>query len=152
MTTLELLQQSAPELGRRVATASPAELRRIAFTMAAVAVKASGLKHDVIDEILRTTEGPGDEALCSTIAEIARDLDERYFELSETAENVGGDREIPPDVTCAFRKARAASALAAALQADPRTAAAEAAYEALAATDDANFLVIAIGELIHRST
>jgi hypothetical protein len=68
-------------------------------------------------------------------------LDADYFDLKQRYEKGEDAGKTEPAVVAAFARARAASAVAAALGDLARTAAAETAYEALAADDDSVYLI-----------
>jgi hypothetical protein len=73
------------------------------------------------------------------VERLAEELEEDYFRLKEPYEEREDAGKREPAVIAAFARARAATAVAAALGGDAHTAAAEAAYEAIAATDDPEY-------------
>lgn len=81
---------------------------------------------------MESSDSPNPQ-LQAQVTALAEELDEEYFHLQELEED--GDEKDPAALE-AFSKARAAAAVAAALGEIPQTAAAETAYEAIAATND----------------
>jgi hypothetical protein len=143
MTTFELLRQREGRLASLLDTADEQQLRRIASAIAHTAVERSGLVHPVITEALRQlsiTARP-DSKLRARVQSVAEQLDEDYFVTKEPFEEREDAGKTEPAVLTAFARARAASAVAAALGSDARDAAAEAAYEAIFATDDSEQLI-----------
>jgi hypothetical protein len=82
--------------------------------------------------------------LQAAVQEAATQLDEEYFALKEPLEEREDAGKTDPQVSLAFSKARAASALAAAFGQDEGEAAASAAYEAACATDESDYLMDAV--------
>ena len=80
----------------------------------------------------------------ASVQAAAEQLDEEYFALKEPLEEREDAGKNDPEVSMAFSRARAASAVGAALGDDKREAAASAAYEAVSATDDPEYLVDAV--------
>jgi hypothetical protein len=85
-----------------------------------------------------------DAELQATVQATAEELDEKYFALKEQLEERKDAGKTDSRVSAAFARARAASAVAAALGDDDREAAASAAYEAFSATDDSEYLIDAV--------
>ena len=141
MTTLELLRQTAGELASRIEVAGAEQLRRISSAIAHAAVERSGLSHPLITEALRhlsLSAQPRSE-LRPRVQSLAEQLDADYLVLKQPYEEREDAGKTEPEVRAAFARARAASAVAAALGSDARAAAAETAYEAIAATDDSEY-------------
>jgi hypothetical protein len=141
MTTLELLRQIAATLASHIDAANEEQLRRFSSTIAQAAVERSGLSNPTITEALHhlSMSGQSDADLQARVKSVAKQLDEYYFNIQQSYEDRQDAGKTAPDVVLAFARARAASAVAAALQDVARIAAAEAAYEAIAATDDAEY-------------
>jgi hypothetical protein len=135
MTTLELLRQRARDLASQIDTADDEQLCRVSAAIARAAVQRSGLSHPVIAEALEHLSGEAHTRpeLRSRVQSLTEQLDADYFRLQELRERRGASEA---QVLAAFSKARAAAAVASALGEVARTAAAETAYEAIAATDD----------------
>jgi hypothetical protein len=114
---------------------SPEQLQRDAAIAAAVAaVRAARLTRPLLDESLddlvgHRYGGPHRQA----VEALESELDERAWAIQSEVV----DRHAPhADYTDAFRRARAAGAVKMALDADARTAASEAVYEAAHAVED----------------
>lgn len=128
---LSLVDTSLPE---RFATASDQTRRDVARAVAAAAVERTGLADDRITRAVealrdgRTGEGPEREALAALVDE----LDTAAFDAQDRLDAGTG---TDTDYADAFGKARAATALLAAFDTDPATAAADAVYEAYHAVD-----------------
>jgi hypothetical protein len=135
MTNFELLQKTARDLAQRLAGAGETQRRRLAASLAQAAVARTGLAHPVISEALTHLEDSctPNPSLRARVTALTEQLDDEYFQLQESEED--GD-EKDPTVLDAFSKARAAAAVAAALGEESLDAAAETAYEAIAATVD----------------
>ena len=142
MTTLELLHETASALAWQLNTANESQLRRVAGAVSRAAVERTSLSHPLIAEALThlSTSASPDTQLRGRVQEFAAQLDEQYFQLKQAHEEAEDAGKTNPQVVLAFSRARAASAVAAALDNDARTAAAVAAYEAIAATGDSIYL------------
>jgi len=119
------------ELYNAIQDENPVQRRRAAKALANWVVKRVGLEHPMISEVLTemSTERPGNSTAASRLEKLAEELDLECFELEEREEAGTASKD---QVTAAFSQARAANAVAFALAGDL----AEAAYEAIAATDD----------------
>jgi hypothetical protein len=135
MTTLELLRQNAGELASLLDSADEEQLRRVAAAIARAVVERSNLSHPAVAQALAHLSVPfhPQPQLRARVEALAENLDEDYFRLQELSEE---QRATEAQVLAAFSKARAATAVASALGEIASDAAAEAAYEAIAATDD----------------
>jgi hypothetical protein len=142
MKTIDILRQQAPGLAERIETTGESDLQKLAWAAARAAVKRSGLSDPVIEEALQ--RGMPDAALQARVQLLAAQLDEHYFALKEPLEDREDAGNTDPQVALAFSKARAASAVAEALGDDAKEGAASAAYEALAAVDDPQYLTDAL--------
>lgn len=142
MKTIDLLRQTAPDLARQIEAAGASELRMVAMVVAQAAVSRTGLSDPVFDEVMQRLKArPAmDAELQARVQTLAEKLDEEYFVLKEPLEDREDAGKTDPQVSLAFSKARAASAVAAALGDDRLEAAASAAYEAYFATDDSEYL------------
>jgi hypothetical protein len=143
MTRFELLRQRDGRLASLLDTADAQQLRRIASAIAQAAVERSGLVHPVIIEALHQlsiTTRP-DSKLRASVRSVAEQLDEDYFVAKQPYEEREDAGKTEPAVLTAFARARAASAVAAALGSDAHTAVAEAAYEGIIATDDSEHVI-----------
>ena len=146
MNTIELLRQSAPNLASLIENAGQSKLRRVAAVVARATVSRTGLSHPAVAQALERLEtAPAPDAdLQASVEAAAEALDEEYSALKELLEEREDAGKDDPDVNVAFSRARAASAVAAALGDDEREAAASAAYEAVSATDDSEYLTEAV--------
>ena len=142
MTTFELLRQREGRLAGLLAAADGRQLRGIASAMAHAAVERSGLANPVITEALHQLDisTPPQATLRARVQAVAEQLDEVYFVAKEPFEECEDAGKTEPAVLAAFARARAAGAVAAALDGDTQ-AAAEAAYEGIFATDDPEYLI-----------
>jgi hypothetical protein len=143
MTTFELLQKQQPQLASLFDAADEPQLRRLASAVTRAAVKGSGLVHPVITEALHQLDNspPPHSEMQARVESLAEQLDEEYFVAQEAFEEREGAAKADPTVIAAFARARAASAVVAALGDDAHAAAAEAAYEAIFATDDHEYVI-----------
>jgi hypothetical protein len=146
MKTIDMLRQSAPGLASLIEDAGELELRRVAAVVARAVVSRTRLSHPVIDralERLDTAQLP-DADFQTKVQAAAEELDEEYFALKEQLEEREDAGKTNQKVSIAFSRARAASAVAAALGEDKKEAAASAAYEAVSAIDDSDYLTNAL--------
>lgn len=146
MNTIDLLRQSAPGLASLIENAEESKLRRVAAVVARAVVGRTGLSHPAVDRALERLQAAAipDAGLQASVQTAAEQLDEEYFALKEPLEEREDAGKNDPEVSSAFSRARAASAVAAALGEDEREAAASAAYEAVSATDDSEYLTDAV--------
>jgi len=109
-------------------------------------VSRTGLSHPAVDRALERLEVAAipDAGLRASVHAAAEQLDEEYFALKEPLEEREDAGKSDSEVIMAFSRARAASAVAAALGDDKREAVASAAYEAVSATDDSEYLTDAV--------
>lgn len=147
MTIIELLRKQAPVLAQKIEAVRASELRKAAAVIAEAAVCRTGLSDPVINEAVERLKAfpTADAELQSRVEAVAEDLDEKYFTLKEPLEEREDAGKTDPAVILAFSKARAASAVAAALGEDAGQAAARAGYEAFHATGDADYLIEVLG-------
>lgn len=144
--TQERLSLIEPALATQLASgiAEP-QLRRSCSTFLLPLLERTGLSlnpavqraYDIL------AAGGSDEASHREMQHLAEILDERYFEISQSAEE--GSRS-DGDVLAAFAQARAAGAVAAALGPDPVFSAQEAAYEAHCAFADGSGVLNVLAE------
>jgi hypothetical protein len=130
MTTLELLRQRAPGLAGMLDTPDTEELRRISSAIARAVVGRAGLADPLIEEALQHLSSSAQPRpdLRARVQSLAEHLDSRYFDLQDLCER---GRATDVQVSSAFAKARAATAVASALGDAASTAAAVTAYEAV---------------------
>jgi len=117
------------------------QLRRISAAVACAAVKRAGLSHPVITEALqhlRASTQPHPD-LQARVQSLAEQLDADYLEIQQPSDDREDAGKTDPVVIAAFARARAATAVAAALGDVASIAAAETAYEAVAATGDSEY-------------
>lgn len=132
-----------PELATRLLGATEQLQRDVAIAAAVAAVRgahlAKPLLEESVDDLLRGRYGaPAREE----VQRLEHSLDERAWAIrAERRPERGDDDAECPEYLDAFRRARAAGAVKMALGADPRTAAAEAVYEAAQAVEDRERLV-----------
>jgi len=146
MKTIDILRQNAAGLASLIEGARQSELRGVAVAVARAVVRRTGLSHPVVDRALEQLQrAPGPDAdLQASVQEAAAQLDEEYFALKEQLEEREDAGKTDPQVSIAFSKARAASAVAAAFGEDEMEAVASAAYEAACATDESDYLMDAV--------
>jgi len=152
MTTLEFLRQTAGELASQIEAAGAEQLRRVSSAIAHAAVERSGLSHPVITEALQhlnLSAQPRSE-LRARVRSLAKQLDADYFDLKQPYEEREDAGKTEPEVLAAFARARAASAVAAALGSDARAAAAVTACEAIAATEDSEYFTGVARRVLRR--
>lgn len=146
MTTIELLRKQVPVLARKIEAFRESELRKVAAVIAEAAVRRTGLSDPVINEAVERLKAfpTADAELQARVEAVAEDLDEKYFTLKEPLEEREDAGKTDPAVILAFSKARAASAVAAALGEDAGQAAARAGYEGFFACGEADYLIEAL--------
>jgi hypothetical protein len=137
-----------PELAARVASAKPADQRRVAIASAERAVESTGLSHAVITKALQYLRmgDVGDGPARNAVRELTQSLDEDQWALQE---EVDAGNASASEHLAAFSRARAASAVEFAMAPNPREAALEALYETLAAIDDIAELQVLVAESIN---
>jgi hypothetical protein len=131
MGTLLRLDSISPNLAGAYREANDDQRRRAAFATCSAAVAQAGLQGREVDAALAVLRHEGTEQsdIREKLDRLAAQLDEQYLTLSEEAE------AITPEVSIAFRKARAAAALAFALSSDSGRLD-EAIYEAIFASSN----------------
>lgn len=146
MKTIDILRQNAAGLASLIEGTRESELRVVAVAVARAVVGRTGLSDPVVERALERLErAPGPDAdLRASVQGAAAQLDEEYFLLKEPLEEREDAGKTDPQVSVAFSKARAASAVAAAFGEDDREAAASAAYEAACATAESDYLIDAV--------
>jgi hypothetical protein len=146
MKTIDLLRQSAPSLASLIENAGESKLRTVAAVVARAVVSRTGLSHPAVDRALERLQAAviPDADLQASVRVAAEQLDEEYFALKEPLEEREDAGKSDPHVSMAFSRARAATAVAAALGDDEKEAAASAAYEAVSATHDSEYLTDAV--------
>lgn len=131
MTTMSVrLAAIAPDLVSRLDSRSDTELANIVAVVAREAAARSGLDEPPVASALDRV-GTGETSLSdrSAVEELAARLDEHAWDIQESDDDAGHDSQR---YLVAFQRARAASAVAFALDRD-RGAALESIYEAQAA-------------------
>lgn len=141
------LESVAPELTRAVQAADADVRRAVAVNAAELAVEMSGLANVVVGEVLEQVHGTGgvDAGGRTAIDAVVADLDEAQWDLQDLVDDGKAD---PAEHLAAFRRARAASAVAFASDPDPLVAALEGLYEASAAVEDPGPLFNAVSSLL----
>ncbi len=128
------LDSVSPELAERLRGTGDDALRRVAAAVGDLAVQGVLLSDPRLDRALsiirRQAAGAKEQV---ELQSLVNELDEAAWEIQERVQSGGSPEE---EYLQAFQKARAASAVAFALDSDPHTAAMEAAYEAQAAVGD----------------
>jgi hypothetical protein len=121
------------ELARRLLGATEQHQRDVAIAAAVAAVRAARLSRplldDAMDDLVRRRYGG---ARREQVESLELELDERAWTIQSELDSGGGNAT---EYENAFRRARAAGAAKMALDANPRTAVAEAVYEAAHAVD-----------------
>jgi len=116
------------QLSASLEEASVVRQRTAATSAALLAVSSAGVTGDIFEEArVALTNGFTGPQHQRTLHELVAELDERAFGLQE---------DHPDEYLAVFSRARAAAALACALDSDPRIAALEGGYEAQAAVDE----------------
>ncbi len=131
-----------PELARRVLAAPEAACRSLAAGAAEAALSVVGAPAD--ERLLAAREAVrlgnvGDSHVRSALQTLVEELDEAAWDIQDQVE---AGRRPYEEYQSAFERARAINALWFALDPDPRVAAGEACYEALAAGVDADQLAL----------
>lgn len=133
------LDADAPDLAALLRTADPQRQRQLSRAAAAAALGSAGIDDPRIEAAFSAFDQGrfGDSPEAEELKRMVEDLDD----VAWTHQAKGSDQEY----VRWFRRARAASALLAALQEDTGYAAYYSGYEALAATRDAPALRQALG-------
>lgn len=148
--TVNILRQQSPELLALIEAAAPEQQRAAALAIARFAVERAGLADPAVDRALDAL-GAGTSiapSIRKEVEQVAGRLDEEEGALSEAVDR---RRATQATYEAAFRKARAATAVAFALADDPFEAATESAYEAQFAADDVEVLTAAVRAAVHGS-
>jgi len=142
------LEAVAPDLAAHLREAGDDALRRVAASVSEIAVKRVSLVDPRLERSLSALEGgsAGAKELASMQA-LVDELDEAAWDLQRRVHSGGSPESAYLE---AFRKARAASAVASALDPDPHKAAIEAVYEAQAALGDVNPVRSAVLDILGR--
>lgn len=137
-STLQLLDEHLAHQIRN--TRSPEHLRMFASACGQYALRVLGFEHPTLSAAVEagkelakgkiTIENVAQ--LRSEVSQLVDDLDQTYFELWESLEAGKVSKDERPE---AFSRARAAASVGAVLEESERAAAAEAAYEAMHATE-----------------
>lgn len=125
-----------PLLADAIRRADSTVQRSAAIEAAGAAVRAARVDEPLITEALRSLRaGPVEGVVGGQgLRQLADHLDDVALRMGDPSE--AGALQYPPGYVEAFRRARAAQAVVYACNDDPRTAALEGVYEALAAFDD----------------
>ncbi|HTV47249.1 MAG TPA: hypothetical protein VMG59_02280 [Phycisphaerae bacterium] len=132
-TRIELI---SPKLRKRFDSATETQLRQVAYAVSRAIVERFGLTQPIITralECLSRHELPTDD-MQAEVQAYADEVDSAYLDLSDKQDTGRASQE---QVSVAFSKARAASAVAFALADSALLAACEATYEAASAVDNA---------------
>lgn len=129
------LETIAPDLVEELARADAAAQRRVATAVANAAIERTQLTAAELNDAFTAIQAEhfGDSPTREGVQRLTDRLDEEQWEIQERVEE--GHANTAEHLR-AFCAARTASAVYFALDADPKTAALEALYEAHAATDD----------------
>jgi hypothetical protein len=123
-----------PELAGKLAAASDTALRRVAEAVARHAVRSTGLVDARLEAAMAAVGlGKGHATARDAMEVLTHELDEVAWEKQSGAEEAASQ---DPAYLRAFMRARAANAVAFALEADALVAATESTCEALQATED----------------
>jgi hypothetical protein len=142
------LDSVSPELADQLRSTGRDELRRIATAMGDLAAKEVSLSDPRLDRALAALRGgPGGGKEKVELQALVDELDEAAWQIQA---RVHSGQAPEDEYLKAFRKARAASAVAFALDPDPRTAATEAIYEAQAALGDVSPVRAAVLDILGR--
>jgi hypothetical protein len=139
------LDSVAPELAEQLRGTSEDALRRVAATVGDLAVKRVSLTDPRLDRALSILSGrPAEGDAKRDLQGLVEELDEAAWEIQA---RVHSGRAPEEEYLRAFRKARAASSVAFAMDSDPQAAAMEAVYEAQAAVGDVGPVKAAVLDL-----
>lgn len=140
------LEARAADLSRLIEAAEPDPQRRIAVKVAEAALSAVPLDEPELAPALADIAAGrwGGEGVHAATMLTDR-LDDLAFDLQDEVDEGTAEHA---EYLAAFCRARAVSAVAFALDADPRNAALEAAYEAEAATEDLNLIRNIVNEVL----
>lgn len=130
------LDSIRPVLAEAIRHADRDAQRSAAIGAAEAAVLAAGVDEPLITEAFRSLRAGamGEVAGGQELRQLADHLDGVALRMDDSSE--AGAQQYPHGYVEAFRRARAAQAVVHACDADPRTAALEGVYEALAAFDE----------------
>lgn len=131
MRTISRFETESPSLVEAYRQANHNQRRRAALAMCLFALEQSGLQGGEVDDALAVLRRgvPESGDMQQKLDQLAAELDERYFVLSNNTDN------ITPESFVMFQKARAAAALAFALSPSGEKLH-EAIYEAISASSD----------------
>lgn len=141
------LESVAPDLTQAVQAADAGARRAAAVRAAEIAVEMSGLENATVGEVLarlRGTDGVDVASRTALVSAVAY-LDEAQWDLQDLVDE---GKAAPAEHLVAFRRARAASAVAFASDPDPLVAALEGIYEASAAVEDPEPLFSTVSSLL----
>ncbi len=142
------LDSVSPELAERLRGTSEDALRRVAAAVGDLAVKRVSLADPRLERALSAVAGRragGDEKV--ELEGLVEELDEAAWEIQA---RVHAGQAPEDEYLRAFRKARAASSVAFALDPDPHAAAMESVYEAQAAVGDVGPVKAAVLDILGR--
>ena len=129
------LRTIAPDLLQELSDASSVTQRMVASAIVQHVLRVAGVDGHEIDDALNalSQEDFGEGRHFSALRSLVESLDERAFDICDLLEE-GEASEV--EYLVAFRSARAANALEAALNVDPLAAAADSLYESLHSVED----------------
>lgn len=140
------LETRSAELTRLIEAADAHQQRRIALEVAEAALAAAPLDEPLLAAALADLRsGRRGPASLRDAEAVAQRLDETAWDIQD---GVDDGTANAAEYDLAYRRARASSALVCALDADPRKAALETAYEAEAATDDLRLIGRIVREVV----
>ncbi len=118
MMTLELLRQTDHKLASQIEAADSQQLRRISLAIVQAVVKCSSLSHPLITEALHhlRVSALSHPDLQARVQSLAEQLDVEYFQIQQPFDDREDAGKTEPTVIAAFARARAAMAVAAALE------------------------------------
>jgi hypothetical protein len=140
------LETRSAELSQLIEAADADPQRRIAVKVAEAALAAVPLDEPELAPALADLAAGrwgGDGAQAATM--LTDRLDDLAFDLQDEVDEGAAEQA---EYLEAFRRARAVSAVAFALDTDPRNAALEAAYEAEAATENLELIRVIVNEVL----
>jgi hypothetical protein len=143
MESIPRLDSMSPSLAKAFQSGGDKQRQQAALMACITAVSDTGVNGAEIDEAMETLRGraQGSPNLRSRLEALSADLDDKYHQLSENAD------QMTPEALLLFRKARAASALAFALSGDGLH---EAIYEAISAANDRTAALQSVTQALQR--
>jgi hypothetical protein len=138
--TMTRLETVAKDLAVKLKAASPKQQRVAGLAACRLALQRAPVDDPVVTESLSQLQQVGvlSLTLIEALNDLTEQLDTRYFDLQDKAEEAGDDPDMRAESLRLFSQARSVAALSFAGGEDSLIAAMEAIYEASATSDDDN--------------